>query len=357
MTREKIDWSQLWHPGPTRVFSHDELARAGDQRPSRTLLVIVMINMALVSMAVMQAAPPQATALLTGILAAAAVASLRLGQRLWRKPSRRRLTVYTVALTLGCGVVAVLARLRGGDAEVRQWAQYTCWGVALLASFGFWFLAVYRADQIAARLRELDERDRAIEMARQLAAAQIQPHFLFNSLASLQHWVEAKDDRAAPMLAALTGFLRATLPLFNQTRLRLGDEAQAVRQYFEVMRLRLGDRLSYRIAIEPAAAEVQVPPGPLLTLAENAIEHGVQASLAGGRVLLSAGVAAGRLTVDMRDPGAGPAADAGQGVGLANSRTRLVQAFGPSATIAVSAVPGGGGLARIECPVPTTTQP
>lgn len=73
-----------------------------------------------------------------------------------------------------------------------------CKGAARLATILLWMHALYRAEQIAARLRELDERERRDGMARQLAQALIQPHFLFNSLASLQHWVQTKDDLAAP---------------------------------------------------------------------------------------------------------------------------------------------------------------
>jgi LytS/YehU family sensor histidine kinase len=113
-----------------------------------------------------------------------------------------------------------------------------CWALRCLVSLGWWFLTLYRAHQIEGRLRELAERERAVALAGQLMAAQIQPHFLFNSLASLQHWVQTQDPRAAPMLEALTGFLRATLPLFNRPSLTLGEELQAVRSYLQVMQAR-----------------------------------------------------------------------------------------------------------------------
>ena len=144
--------------------------------------------------------------------------------------------------------------LRMPDPTLRRWVVGLSAGGLFLLSLGFWFVVSFRAHQIESRLRELDERDRAIAMAHQLAAAQIQPHFLFNSLAALQHWVQAKDDRAAPLLEALTGFLRATLPLFDQRLLRLADEAEAAQRYLAVMQLRLGERLRYRVQIEPAAA-------------------------------------------------------------------------------------------------------
>lgn len=361
MGNERIDWSQLWYPGPARVFSDAELARAGADRPSRTLVAMLLINAAVLGEVLLQAAPPQATAVLTGLLVAAALVVFRLGLQLWRRPSRRLLTLASLGFATGCVVVSVWVRYRVADEEVRAWVFGSCWGLALLATVGLWFLSIYRADRIAGRLRELDERERVADMARQLAAAQIQPHFLFNSLASLQHWVQVKDDRAAALLDSLTGYLRATLPLFNQPRLRLGDEADAVRRYLEVMRLRLGERLRFRVDIEPAAADVQVPPGLLLTLTENAIEHGVQASLHGAAVTLLARVTrAGRVVVEVRDTGPGPLPGAEVntgGVGLANSRARLAQAFGTAASLTLEAAPAGGCIARIEIPLNPTPNP
>ncbi|WP_426957656.1 sensor histidine kinase, partial [Bacillus velezensis] len=82
----------------------------------------------------------------------------------------------------------------------------------------------YRAEQIAARLRELDEQQAALRLSTRLAAAQIQPHFLFNTLASLQHWVDTGDARAAPLLRDFTAYLRATLPMFERELQPLADE-------------------------------------------------------------------------------------------------------------------------------------
>jgi signal transduction histidine kinase len=349
---DKIDWSQLWYPGPTRVFTPTELERAGRDRPSRTLVTMVMINMAILAMAVLQSAPPRATALLTGLLAAAAVVSMKSGLALWRLPTRRRLTYYSLGIGLGTGIAAGLIRGRVADDTTRVWAVATCVGAALLLTIGLWFLALYRAHQIAARLREQDERERREDMARQLAQAQIQPHFLFNSLASLQQWVQTKDDRAPALLDALMGFLRTTLPLFDRPQLGVGEEAEAVRHYLGVMQLRLGERLRWTVEIDPGATAAVLPPGLLLTLVENAIEHGVQQSLAGAEVWLRAERIGERLRVDVLDRGPGIAADAADGVGLANARTRLTQAFGRTATLVLERA-AGGTLARIDCPFTT----
>ncbi len=362
MSGERIDWSQLWYPGPRRIFTAAELERGGGgDKPSRTLITVMVFNLAILAFVLLHAAPPAATARLTAILVSAAVAAMGLAMTVWQNPSRRRLILASIAYLVALGLLAAGVRWRVADLPLRHWLFFTCWGLALLTTIGLWFLAVYRADQIAARLRELDERERVADMASQLAAAQIQPHFLFNSLASLQHWVQVKDDRAAPLLDSLTAYLRDTLPLFNQRMLRLGDEAQAVRRYLEVMQLRLGERLRFAIDIEPTVAAAQMPPGLLLTLVENAIEHGVQASLHGAEVRLSARRHPGaRVMIEVHDsgPGLAPATASATtttttGVGLANSRTRLQQAFGAAASLTLRAAPAGGCIARIEMPLLT----
>jgi signal transduction histidine kinase len=357
MNAERMDWSQLWYPGPTRVFTADEMARAGTDRPSRTLLTVAMMNYALAGFVLMQIAPAAATAALSLLMTLTGVIGWLGLRRLWVRPDRRSLAIVsaigaTAMLLALFGTIQLKGLERG--LPTRDWVVGAGMGLAMLITVAYWFAAVFRAHQIEARLRELAEQQRALDMARQLAAAQIQPHFLFNSLASLQHWVQAKDDRAAPMLDALTAFLRATLPLFNRQRLALGDEAEAVRQYLAVMRLRLGDRLRFTIDIDPAAAAAQVPPGLLLTLAENAVEHGVMPALAGAEIRVTAAVDAGRLSVSVHDTGPGLATGAADGVGLANTRERLLQAFGANATLTLENAATGGCTARIACPLETT---
>ena len=224
---ERIDWSQVWNPGPPRVFTPQELALAGRDGFGPTAAVVALFNFALAALVLLLMAPPEATAALTMLLAVAALITLSGARWLWRQPSRRALTWISVAgsaLLAGTMIGAIeWHRLPSGSAA-RDWVRAVGASLAILIALGWWFLTLYRAHQIEARLRELAEQQRALDMARQLAAAQIQPHFLYNALAALQHWVQAKDDRAAPMLTALTGFLRATLPLFNRERLALGDE-------------------------------------------------------------------------------------------------------------------------------------
>jgi signal transduction histidine kinase len=357
MKAERMDWSQLWYPGPTRVFTADEMARAGTDRPSRTLLTVSMVNYALAGFVLMQIAPASATAALNLLLVVTGVIAWFGLRRLWVRPDRRSLAIVSAAgaamMLLGLIATIELNGLLRGQAA-REWVVGAGVVLAMLLSAIYWFAAVFRAHQIEARLREQAEQQRALEMARQLAAAQIQPHFLFNSLASLQHWVQAKDDRAAPMLDALTGFLRATLPLFNRQRLALGDEAEAVRQYLAVMQMRLGERLRCTIDIASDAARAQVPPGLLLTLVENAVEHGVMPALAGAKVRVTARTEGARLLLTVLDTGPGLAPGATDGTGLANTRERLAQAFGPGAALTLENAADGGCIARLHCPLEST---
>jgi hypothetical protein len=356
MNDERVDWSQFWYPGPTRVFTAEEMVRAGADAPSRTLLTVVMLNYALAAFVLMQLAPPVATAALTLLLSIGGVIGWAGARRLWRRPHRRALVGVSLVgaaalLAATLGTIALKGLTRGMPAG--DWVRGAGMVLAMMLSVGWWFVAVYRAHQIEARLREQAEQQRALDMARQLAAAQIQPHFLFNSLASLQHWVQAKDERAAPMLGALTGFLRATLPLFNRQRLALGDEADAVRQYLAVMQMRLGERLRCTVDIAPDAARAQVPPGMLLTLVENAVEHGVMPALAGAEVRVSARADSGRLVLAVHDTGPGLAPGAADGTGLANTRERLAQAFGAAAALTLENAADGGCIARLHCPLET----
>lgn len=345
--REPIDWSQLWAPGPRRVFTDDELARAGGDAPSRTLVVMVAINLALLVWPVLQAVPPEALPRVSALVMGVAVAAFTQALRLWRRPSRKALLLHSWFGLLAYWAFVFALRWRVDDPVQRRWVLGVGGAALVLCMLGFWFVTVYRAHQIEARLRELDERHRVADMARQLAAAQIQPHFLFNSLAALEHWVQAKDDRAAPMLSALTGFLRATLPLFDRRLLRLVDEAQAAERYLEVMRLRLGPRLSFSIELAPDSAEAMLPPGVLLTLVENAVEHGIVPQLSGGEIAVRARMEGHGLTLEVSDTGSGPPAEMAEGTGLTNTRARLAQAFGQRARLLLADAPDGGCLARL----------
>ena len=348
MSTQRIDWSQLWYPGPKRAFSNAEMAAAGSDGPSPTLLAVAALNFAAIAFVVLQLAPAGHTwRLLAALVALALIGAVAAGW-LWWRPWRRPLMVVSTALVLAMLLLAVLVRWQVPDPEQRfAMALALAVGGAVLVIV-LWFLVVWRAQQIEARLREQAEREKSIEMARRLAAAQIEPHFLFNTLASVQHWVQIKDDRAATLLAALTGYLRATLPMFNRPLLALADELLAIEHYLQVMQLRMGARLAWRIDVAPDLRRLALPPGVLLTLVENAIVHGLEPRLAGGELLLSGRREGAELHFQVVDNGPGPSADMKEGVGLSNIRQRLALCGGSVASLHLGAAPGGGFLAELR---------
>lgn len=348
---DRIDWSQLWYPGPRRAFTAAELARAGGDRPNRTFVMILGINAVVPASLVLELAPAAVVWALVVAMLGLAVLAWRLAMRLWRAPSRRRLLVSSLGLMALFLATMVVHRLSGPATPESRWLVNVVGGGAALATLALWFVTSFRGHQIEARLRELDERERAIDMARQLATAQIQPHFLFNSLASLQHWVDSGDPRASSLLQSLTGYLRATLPLFKRERLTLGEELDAAVRYLEVMQARLGERLRFSIDADAGACAQAVPPGLLLTLVENAVEHGVGPSLRGADVHVAARCERDGLAIEVRDSGAGLPAAVVEGVGLANSRARLKQAYGDQARLQLLPRPEGGTVARLVMPL------
>ena len=343
-----VDWRVVLMLPPKRRFSAEELQRAVPGPMSASFMLGVALNVALPSaMLVAMLAGKASWGAIAAMLALVAMVTV-LGLQAWANPSARRAWVAVWLLPL-VGMVLVVALRRGGWLD-----RPTGTGIGLLlglGSLGLWFVVVHRHQYVAMRLAELEERARAVDMARRLAAAQLAPHFLFNTLASVQHWVATRDARAAPLLEALTGYLRATLPLFDRPVLPLADELEAVRRYLQVMQARLGaERLAWRIEVPEGLAAWTVPPGLLLTLVENAVAHGIEPLLAGGELLVRARREADGALIEVLDNGPGPAPDATDGVGLRNVRERLALLHGPEATLSLRPRPEGGAVATLRLP-------
>ena len=349
-----IDWSQLWFPGPRRVFSADEMARAGSDGPSRTLIAVSLINIILTLAIVMQMLPRALAAQLTALMLIYCGALLGAAAWLWRRPWRGPLMKVTLAFVLVTIAFALTARWQMPHRAERE---PLAWLFGISGSVGpilLWFLVVWRAQQIEARLVEQAEREKAIEMARRLSAAQLEPHFLFNTLASVQHWVQTKDDRAGPLLEALTGYLRATLPMFNKPLLPAQGELLAVQRYLQVMQARMGGRLNWRVEVEPVLQATPLPPGVLLTLVENAIVHGLETRLGGGELLLRGSLHGDQARFEVVDNGAGLPVHWQEGVGLSNIRERLALLGGAGASLTLCPAPGGGTRAELCLPAAAT---
>ena len=333
---DSLHCRQWFYPGPVRSFTADEMARAGSQPWPVAVDSYVGIN--LLTLLPVMAWTRHGTGWATSagwwlLWCALAVGALAVARSLWRLPTRRRLNLYCYGTAVGV-CAAAWALMRVG---YRDWFKDN--DIALIAAMtgvlsAWWMVTLFRVQQIEARLRELADHDAALRLQTRLAAAQIQPHFLFNTLASLQHWVDTGDARAAPLLRDFTAYLRATLPMFERELQPFAHEIEMVRRYLAIMQARLGARLAFAIDV-PAGTAADLPPGIVLTLVENAIAHGIEPQLRGGHVEVSARAEAGQLVLTVRDDGPGLAPGWAEGVGLSNTRRRLLSAF-PTATLTLA---------------------
>jgi two-component sensor histidine kinase len=239
----------------------------------------------------------------------------RFGNELWR----------SLALLVPAGLAAGLAML------------VLVWGIAHARRQGL--------ERELERGRLARERDQAARQAAEaqlrLLQGQIQPHFIFNTLAAVQHWVDTTDPRAGPMLRSLTAFLRGSTEMLGREQATLAEEATVVEHYLQIMQARLGTRLHSQVEIEAELGNRQMPPGLLLTLVENAIEHGVSPVLDGASVRVQAQREADGWSLSVSDDGAGLTADWQEGLGLANCRQRLLHHFGERASLVLTALQPG----------------
>lgn len=232
----------------------------------------------------------------------------------------------------------------------------TCWmliggGVAVI--YGFQQGALVAAS--ALHRMEIDRAALARQMMEarlQVVRAQIEPHFLFNTLANVKRLCRTDVEGGVAMLDNLTRYLRAALPRMREEQSTLGQEGELVQAYLEVLRIRMGTRLRFSVDIPVSLAGQPFPPMILLTLAENAIKHGL--TPAGGGTIAVRAIASGkRLVIRVADTGAGfgAAATGGTGVGLANTRERLAALHGPSAELSLLANEPTGVVAVIDVPL------
>jgi sensor histidine kinase YesM len=253
---------------------------------------------------------------------------------------------------IGLIVLAIIAGWLGGSAIASAllgmpWtagrSAMAALGVTVAAGVvGTWF---FWSRQRAAEL----ERGR-IEAQLKLLQAQIEPHFLFNTLANLDALIATDPPRARVMLAHLNDYLRATLAAARKERNSLEEEFALLRNYLEVLAIRMGARLRYELALPETLASLQVPPMLLQPLVENAVKHGLEPKVEGGSLKVSAREERGRLVLEVADSGLGEQGSGGSGVGLANLRERLAAAFGGLAQVRAGANPAGGYTVTLSLP-------
>ena len=233
--------------------------------------------------------------------------------------------------------------------EPAVWFILISFGVKVLA--GGKRRAELKAQEAADKANVATLERRLMEAQMATLQAQVEPHFLFNTLALIGQLIETDPKEAARVHAHLIEYLRSSLP---QMRAggggTLGKQVELSRAYLAIMQARMKERLAVRFEVPDFLGSAPFPPMMLQTLIENAIKHGLEPKVAGGTITVRGHVVGATLHVDVCDDGVGIDLHADEGVGLANIRERLALLYGKDAELVIELPPGGGACASIRLP-------
>lgn len=280
-------------------------------------------------------------------------------------PLRRLMAAVAIGATIG---IFLTILLKGYSATYVLEHQKTFMLNYLAAFFNgvfvslFWVLK-YREARAAEALHKAEaERHllskHAVESELKLMQAQVEPHFLFNTLASVQFLTETDPPQASRMLGHLLAYLRAALPQLRRASTTLGQEIELAEAYLNILRMRMGPRLEFAIDVPEPLRTHPFPPVLLISVVENAVTHGLEPQAEGGRITVVARRDADRLVVTVTDTGSGLSGNhsqPGQGVGLSNVRDRLMALFGARARFSLEQGAPRGAKATIEVPFEPVT--
>jgi signal transduction histidine kinase len=238
--------------------------------------------------------------------------------------------------------------------------QFAFLFILLSAAIKIAYAGRVKAEAKAAQAQEVAEAEslkRQVTEARMAAMqAQVEPHFLFNTLASIDHLIEVDPPRASRMQRNLIALLRASMPAMREKATNLGRELEVVRPYLEILKVRMEERLQAQVDVPEGLHSADFPPMMLQSLVENAIKHGLEPKADGGSLTVGAEVAHGKLHVSVADTGVGfaRAATAGTGTGLTNIRERLKLIYGGAAELRIAPNAPTGTKVTIVVPYKAT---
>ena len=205
--------------------------------------------------------------------------------------------------------------------------------------------------------------DNALTVARlNLLQAQVEPHFLYNTLANAQVLARTDPPRAEEMIGHLIQYLRRSLPREHDTLSTLGEELERTRAYLEILKIRMGARLELKVEVPDALKALQLPSMMLQTLVETAIKHGLEPKPGGGTVWILARHFDDHATVTVADDGQGfgsatTGSSSGTGIGLKNLRERLRLTYGDAASFSIVSNFPSGVAATLSLPLPADMPP
>jgi len=268
-----------------------------------------------------------------------------------------QIIVIVAAVIIGAGVGSFLGTVANGFDPILFFREFSpFFGQVVLLGLLFGSLISYIFISVGKisdeKTRRLEAEKNALEAELKLLQSQIEPHFLFNTLTNVISLTDSAPGKARAMLEAFTAFLRASFLTARDRTVPLHRELEVVKNYLDVLTLRIGDRLHYRIEVPDDLREFPVPPLLIQPLVENAVKHGLEPSKAGGTVLVRAVREQDRVRITVADSGRGiNEKGGGQGIGLENIRKRLQLAYGDRGRLTIEDNMPAGVLVTIEMPL------
>lgn len=200
------------------------------------------------------------------------------------------------------------------------------------------------------RMNEMESEKRQMEAQLKMLQAQIEPHFLFNTLANVSSLIDTDPALSKKLLERLNDWLRIALVRARSDNATLGDELDMLENYLQILKIRFGDRLRWTADVDGEARGQVFPPMLLQPLVENAVRHGIEPKIGGGEIIIRAALVEEVLRIEVSDTGVGLLNNDGAGTGLANVRARLATLFGESGRLMLEGNASGGVTAILELP-------
>ncbi|MEK7810835.1 MAG: histidine kinase [Pseudomonadota bacterium] len=287
------------------------------------------------------------------------------------------LSIYSINATLMCHVsnkrwrTAILALSFPGSimfgvtvaawlTDSGDWSNPQAWVAVVIGLFfggigSITYFLSQRIEQLDAevkqrRMHEMENEKRQMEAQLKMLQAQIEPHFLFNTLANVSSLIDSDPALAKKLLERLNDWLRIALLRARCEHATLGDELEMLDNYLQILKIRFGERLRWNMQVPAEARLVLFPPMLLQPLVENAVRHGIEPKIGGGEIVILVSLEEAVIRIEVRDSGVGLISDEGGGTGLTNVRARLATLFGNAGTLVLENNPQAGVTARLELP-------
>ncbi len=254
------------------------------------------------------------------------------------------------SLLMGLGAPAAAS---GAAALLGRALRWSVVAAAVAALIHMWLRAARSVDTLRRlELARLDSEGQLTHLRLQTLRTQIEPHFLFNTLATVRRLGTTDPALHTQLLDHLHNFIRLSLAAGPNERVwRLGQEIELVRSYLGVVDLRMNGRLAVAFEVEPGVQSLSLPPLLVATLVENAVKHGITPSTEGGSITVGARRDGAGLEVTVADTGVGFQSSTGSGIGLANTRARLRTLYGERAVLDLRANQPCGVVAVLRLPI------